>query len=315
MKQFFLVFLNIVITIHAFAQGITKNGEITTISTFYINSNGAIGDTGINKNGQKILLPTLTTITASSVDATTGSSGGNIISDGGALVTARGVCWNTLHNPTIASNITTDGSGTGLFTSTLSSLIDGTTYYVRAYATNNVGTAYGNEVSFTKTTPLVIGQSYQGGVIAYIFQASDLGYVAGEEHGIIAAVSDQSTNAPWGCSGTYITGTFSFVGSGQANTTAILAGCSTAGTAAKICDDYSVTVSGVTYSDWYLPSYDELNIMYLNKVAIGGFQNQYYWSSSELSADYACRKLFQYGNRYCNRPKSDGLYVRAVRTF
>lgn len=136
---------------------------------------GAIGNIGISKNGQKIILPTLTTTVASWIDATTASSGGNVTSDGGASITARGVCWGTLSNPTIASNLTSDALGTGTFTSTLTALTDGTIYYVRAYATNNVGTAYGNQVSFTKTTPLVIGQSYQGGVIAFIFQPSDPG--------------------------------------------------------------------------------------------------------------------------------------------
>ncbi len=80
---------------------------------------------------------------------TTAVSGGNVTSDGGAAVTARGVCWSTNHNPTTADSKTVDGSGTGAFTSNLNGLIAGTTYYIRAYATNSAGTAYGDEVSFT----------------------------------------------------------------------------------------------------------------------------------------------------------------------
>ena len=106
------------------------------------------------------ILPTVTTSLISNVAETSASCGGNVTSDGGATITARGVCWSTSQNPTISDNHTTDGSGAGSFTSSLTGLTAGcTTYYVRAYATNSVGTAYGNEVSFT-TTP---GSSAQDG--------------------------------------------------------------------------------------------------------------------------------------------------------
>lgn len=95
--------------------------------------------------------PTLTTDTISSITETTAISGGNITSDGDSPVTARGVCWSTSQNPTIANNKTTDGTGTGAFTSNITGLTSNTTYYVRAYATNNVSTAYGEEISFTTT--------------------------------------------------------------------------------------------------------------------------------------------------------------------
>ena len=91
----------------------------------------------------------LSTEAVSNITDTTAESGGNITDDGGSAVTARGVCYSTSANPTIADNITTDGSGTGSFTSNLTGLTTNTTYYVRAYATNANGTAYGNEQSFT----------------------------------------------------------------------------------------------------------------------------------------------------------------------
>ncbi|MDP4819438.1 MAG: formylglycine-generating enzyme family protein, partial [Saprospiraceae bacterium] len=93
-------------------------------------------------------LATVTTISASSVVDTSAISGGNVVSDGGAAITARGVVWSTAPSPTVADNVTTDGTGTGIFASTLLPLTPVTTYYVRAYATNSIGTAYGNEVSF-----------------------------------------------------------------------------------------------------------------------------------------------------------------------
>jgi uncharacterized protein (TIGR02145 family) len=95
------------------------------------------------------VLPTLTTATFSSVTQTTATSGGYISNDGGTAITARGVCWSIFTNPDIFSFKTTDGSGIGAFTSYLSGLTANTTYHLRAYATNNIGTAYGNEVVFT----------------------------------------------------------------------------------------------------------------------------------------------------------------------
>jgi len=100
-------------------------------------------------------LATLTTTDISNITSTSAKSGGNISNDGGASVTVRGVCWSTLQNPTIADNKTTDGSGTGSFTSNLTGLNAGTIYYVRAYATNIVGTNYGNQISFTTSIKTV----------------------------------------------------------------------------------------------------------------------------------------------------------------
>jgi len=96
--------------------------------------------------------PTVTTNTVSDITATSATCGGNVTADGGATVTARGVCWSTSENPTVADAYTTDGSGAGAFTSQLTNLEPATIYYVRAYATNSKGTAYGESVSFT--TPL-----------------------------------------------------------------------------------------------------------------------------------------------------------------
>ena len=91
----------------------------------------------------------LETTAVSSITSTTAESGGNIVHNGGASVTAYGVCWSTSHAPDIEDDLTSDGTGTGEFTSSLTGLSPSTTYYVRAYATNSVGTAYGVEVEFT----------------------------------------------------------------------------------------------------------------------------------------------------------------------
>lgn len=94
-------------------------------------------------------LPTLTTAVITSIETTTAISGGIISSDGASNVTSRGICWSTNTNPTTADSKTSNGTGTGTFTSNLTNLLPNTTYYVRAYATNSVGTAYGNQVSFS----------------------------------------------------------------------------------------------------------------------------------------------------------------------
>ena len=102
-------------------------------------------------------IPMVTTNPVTNIGAASATVGGMVTSDGGATVTARGVCWSTGHNPTTSASHTTNGSGTGSFTSNLTGLTAGTTYYVRAYATNSVGTAYGEERSFT-TLPAGDGQ-------------------------------------------------------------------------------------------------------------------------------------------------------------
>lgn len=93
-------------------------------------------------------------------------------------------------------------------------------------------------------------------------------YDAGIQHGFVATIADISTSAEWGCQGTLISGADgTTIVTGNQNTLDIIAGCVDIGTAARLCSE--LLEGG--YSDWYLPSIDELDKMYLNKVAIGGF--------------------------------------------
>ena len=157
---------------------------------------------------------------------------------------------------------------------------DGTTW------TNMIGGAAADVV-------YSIGQAALGGKIAYILQSGDPGYNAGVQHGLVATVEDISTSAAWGCTATVISGADGIaIGTGNQNTSDIMAGCATAGIAARLCGDL---VQG-GYSDWFLPSKDELNKLYLNRVAIGGFVNGAYCSSSEFSANNAWFQSFSNGN-------------------
>lgn len=100
--------------------------------------------------------PTVLTQDVTNISNCSAMSGGNVVNSGGANVIARGVCWSTAHNPTVNNDHTIDGTGTGAFVSSLTNLQEGTTYYVRAYASNSTGTAYGTELSFTtKEMPTV----------------------------------------------------------------------------------------------------------------------------------------------------------------
>ena len=127
-------------------NGTLTAGQTLTLCVFGYNKVTNIQEITV---ANPAVAPTVTTTAISEIDKTTATGGGNVTADGGAEVTARGICWSTSQNPTISGSHTTDGTGTGSFTSAMTGLTASTTYYVRAYATNSAGTAYGEEVSFT----------------------------------------------------------------------------------------------------------------------------------------------------------------------
>ncbi len=135
----------------------------------------------------KPTLAVVTTTNVTGITQITASSGGNVTSDGNSDVTSRGVCWGTTQNPTTSSSKTSDGTGTGTFTSSITGLTPGTTYFVRAYATNSEGTSYGNEVSFS-TIPISLASVRTDFVYSITLTMAIVnGYIEDNGGGTIAA--------------------------------------------------------------------------------------------------------------------------------
>lgn len=151
--------------------------------------NGSSNNTG--NTGENIVIPTVETAEVANITQTSVTSGGNVTSDGGAEVTARGVCWGKGEYPTLNGSHTNDGTGTGSFSSSITGLTAGTTYYIRAFATNSAGTRYGEQKCFTTAEE-------EGGNDSVVLNVSPL-ELCFEPEGSSASCSIQS-NSPWAAS-------------------------------------------------------------------------------------------------------------------
>ena len=159
-----------------------------------------------------------------------------------------------------------------------------------------------------------IGQSAFGGKIAYILQPGDPGYDANLQHGLVAATTNQIFGIQW-YDGSYVTtaATGTAIGTGNVNTNTIVSLLGAGSYAAKFCSDLSLN----GYTDWYLPSKDELNKLYINRALVGSFAGDiydFYWSSTEYDSGIALIQNFYSGNQSPS-DKFEFYYVCAVRSF
>ena len=184
------------------------------------------------------------------------------------------------------------------------------------------------DARITALEPPAVGDLYQGGVVFYILEEGDTDYVAGETHGLIAAVADQGSGIQW-YNGSFQTteATGTAVGTGSANTDAIISaqGLEISSYAAGLAKAYAATITDFEiftggYTVWFLPSKDELNLMYSNIGQgsllgnIGNFADDYYWSSTEYDNNIAWLQNFSNGYQY-DFNKDITFNVRAVRAF
>jgi len=287
-----------------FASNLTglNPDKLYYMRAYATNSKGTLYGNQVTFTTPAALLPNVTTMEVTNITRTTATSGGIITSDGGLPVKTRGICWSISPNPTTINDHIENGSGIGEFEINLSGLTPNTPYYVRAYAINSQGTAYGNEVTFSSSV-FFIGQSYGGGLIFYIDGTG--------KHGLICAPTDQSTGAKWGSDTTLVGGTSTAIGSGQANTAIIVNGDSQA-EAARVCNDLDLN----GYTDWFLPSLAELGQMSWQAGVIGGFTSMAtYWSSSEYDSYLAYCQVVSQGTVFTLDKNISWYYVRAIRTF
>jgi uncharacterized repeat protein (TIGR02543 family) len=220
---------------------------------------------------------------------------------------------------------TVDGTYTNITeatSTTYTPVVGDVTKFIKVVATGTGG--YSGTVTSAATVEVVAegtcvaGDSYGGGIVAYRLQFGDPDYDSSVQHGLIAAIDDQSTEEGiiWAIEdyqNTEVEGTLLTIGSGSANTDKIIAqngvGITYAAGLARAHD-------GGDYTDWFLPSKDELNKLYINKVEIGGFPYAgNYWSSSEYNATNAWSQNFYYGYQHHGNLKTSTFLVRAVRAF
>ena len=233
--------------------------------------------------------------------------------------------------------LSTNFSLVGTVSTNITNFIDSTIspniqYSYRIYSYNTAGssTNYSN-VDTANVSALPIGQSYQGGRIAYFLQSGDAGFIKNEVHGLIAAPTDQSGSTgtalkytgqtytePWAGSTPFLA-TSTAIGTGAKNTNLMVQyGYYQAIGGQKVDNSPAYLISLPTPTGgtdgWYLPSKDELNKVYLNAKLIGGFSNAIYWSSSNVDANNAWGQDFNNGSQVSNS-KSTNNRFRAIRSF
>jgi len=202
-------------------------------------------------------VPIIETSQVTSIVSTSAVSGGNITSDGGASVTARGVAYGTAQNPTTTDSTTSNGTGTGVFTSSITGINASTQYYVRAYAANSVGTAYGSQVSFsTQTSNGFASCGSVSDIDGNTYQTVQIGTQCWTQSNLKVSKYRNGNNIPTGLSNsaweTTTSGAYAIYFNDSVND----------GLYGKLYNHYAVMDSrGLCPTGWHVPSEGEWNIL------------------------------------------------------
>ena len=295
-----------------------------TITGSIVGANNLVTTSSFNAYTASVVsVNTSSLATTASLNSYTSSNDGKWNTLGGQtgsfVTTSSFNSFSSSINTTTASLNTFSASviATGSLINTFTASVNGKT---GSFATTGSNTFIGNQtisgslnITSTGSVQPSIGDSLEGGKVAYILTSSDAGYDPTLIKGIIVATTDQSTGIQW-YNGAFTTtsATGTAIGTGLSNTDAIIAsqGAVTTNYAAGLARAYG----GGGYSDWFLPSKDELNQLYLNRVAIGGFASAFYWSSTEATQFFTWRQNLNTGVQD-TLGKSGLMYVRAIRTF
>jgi hypothetical protein len=295
-----------------YAMYAAKSGDATTM--------GAIGGSS-TANGGTITSGVLSLAPADETNAGIVNTGAQTFAGNKTLTGTLGVGTNTpAASAVLDASSTTQGFLPPRMSTTQRNTISSPVSGLMIWNTDDIelqvynGSLWVNMIGNTNQT-LAIGQNYQGGKVAYILVSGDPGYDANRPHGLIAATSDQSTGIRW-YNGNYtlIGTTGTAIGTGLSNTNTIIA--IQGNVAISYAAGLAKAHNGGGYTDWYLPSKDELNKLFLNRAAIGGFTNFNYWSSTENENDNGRAWGQYFFNGFQNYfVKNNTYHVRAVRAF
>lgn len=291
-----------------------------TIFSFII----LMGCTANEDTPQVAYSPIVATSDATNITINSATVGGFITNMGGQAIINKGHAWHTEPNPTIFNSRTIVDGATLQFTSNLTDLLPETTYYVRAYAINELGTSYGNEITFTTPPTYAIGDIGPGG--GFVFEVDEDG-----AHGKEIAPLSTQFQSQWGCPISSVSGTSAAAGSGQANADLILQfhnsinyytdpeQCTdiviaTGDVAAKNCDDLEY----MGFNDWYMPSIGDLELVYENLISqdLGDIEDTLLSSSTQAPSDIRSSMILQTSTgETWPLDKNDLTKHRAIRNF